>query len=31
MQVLVNNLNLNFQVYGSGPPLVILPGWGDRG
>jgi len=30
MQVLVNNLNINFQVYGNGLPLIILPGWGDR-
>lgn len=30
MQVLVNNLNINFQVYGNGSPLLILPGWGDK-
>jgi pimeloyl-ACP methyl ester carboxylesterase len=30
MQVQVNNLNINFQAYGSGRPLVILPGWGDK-
>ncbi len=30
MQVSVNNLNINFQVYGSGLPIVVLHGWGDR-
>jgi pimeloyl-ACP methyl ester carboxylesterase len=30
MQVLVNDLNINFQVYGNGSPLLILPGWRDR-
>jgi len=30
MQVQVNDLNINFQVYGSGKPLIIIPGWRDR-
>lgn len=30
MQVAVNDLNINFQVYGQGQPLIILPGWRDR-
>lgn len=30
MQVSVNNLNINFQVYGNGTPIVVLHGWGDR-
>lgn len=30
MQVLVNDLNINFQAYGNGSPLIILPGWRDR-
>lgn len=29
MQVSINNLNINFQVYGSGMPIVLLHGWGD--
>jgi pimeloyl-ACP methyl ester carboxylesterase len=30
MQVLVNNLTINFQVYGSGSPIIVLHGWGDK-
>jgi len=29
MIVNINNLNINFEVYGSGKPLIILHGWGD--
>ena len=30
MQITIDNLNINFQVYGSGKPLIVLHGWGDR-
>ncbi len=30
MQIPIDNLNINFQVYGSGQPIVVLHGWGDR-
>lgn len=30
MQVAVNNLNINFQVYGNGQPIIVLHGWGDK-
>ncbi len=30
MQITIDGLNINFQVYGSGKPLVVLHGWGDR-
>jgi len=29
MQITIDNLNINFQVYGSGLPIVVLHGWGD--
>jgi len=30
MQITIDNLNINFQVYGSGQAIVVLHGWGDR-
>ena len=30
MIINVNDLQMNFQVFGAGPPLVILHGWGDN-
>lgn len=27
----INGINVNFQVFGEGPPVVLLHGWGDSG
>ena len=31
MNIPINGLNVHFQVFGEGPPLLLLHGWGDSG